>query len=60
MNAKDFADCIRLMRRAPLQSMDEAEAVAALLQRFSAHAEEFLKPCDEDEPDITESPGGTA
>lgn len=56
MNAKDFADCIRLMRRAPLANMEEAEAAAALMKKFSAHADEFLKPEDEEQL----SPGGTA
>lgn len=39
MNEKDFADLIRLARRAPLSNMDEAEAAAALLQRFAAYAD---------------------
>lgn len=42
MNGKDFADIIRLVRRAPLQNMDEAEVVAQLLQRFAAHADAVL------------------
>lgn len=37
MNAEDFANIIRLARRAPLHNMDEAEAAAALLQRFAAY-----------------------
>lgn len=43
MNDKDFADIIRLARRAPLQNMDEAEAAAALLQRFAAFAREYIE-----------------
>lgn len=41
MEAKDFADIIRLVRRAPLQNMDEAEAINGLLQRFAEHAEKM-------------------
>lgn len=36
MNEEDFANIIRLVRRTPLANMDEAEAVARLLQKFSA------------------------
>lgn len=43
MNEKDFADMIRIARRAPLQNMDEAEAVGRLLQRFAQHAAYFLE-----------------
>jgi len=41
MSEQDIANIIRLVRRAPLQNMDEAEFVAALLQRFARH---FLPP----------------
>lgn len=37
MNEKDIADIIRLVRRAPLQNLAEAEAVAVLLSRFAQH-----------------------
>lgn len=37
MSEQDVANIIRLVRRAPLQNMDEAEHVAALLQRFARH-----------------------
>lgn len=47
MNKKDFADIIRLARRAPLQNMAEAEAAAVLLQKFAAHITEQLKEDDE-------------
>ena len=43
MNDKDFADMIRLARRAPLKDMAEAETAAALLQRFAAFANEYLE-----------------
>lgn len=43
MNEKDFADIIRLIRRAPLMNMDEAEAVANLLQRFAEHSKDWLE-----------------
>jgi hypothetical protein len=43
MNDKDFADIIRLVRRASLHNMDEAEHVAGLLQRFASHANEFIE-----------------
>lgn len=43
MNEKDFADMIRLARRAPLQNMDEAEAAANLLQRFASFANAYLE-----------------
>ena len=43
MNDKDFADVIRLVRRAPLMNMDEAEAVANLLQRFAQHSKDWLE-----------------
>ena len=43
MNEKDFADMIRLARRAPLMNMDEAEAVATLLQRFAQHSKDWLE-----------------
>lgn len=42
MNEKDFADIIRLVRRAPLQNMDEAEVVAALLNRFARLGKQIL------------------
>lgn len=41
---EDFANMIRLARRAPLANMDEAEAAAALLQRFAAFAMECQTP----------------
>ncbi|MEX2125466.1 MAG: hypothetical protein WD795_16350 [Woeseia sp.] len=37
MNEQDIANIIRLVRRAPLHNMDEAEQAAALLQRFAQH-----------------------
>lgn len=43
MNDKDFADIIRLVRRASLHNMDEAERVAGLLQRFAAHANDVVE-----------------
>lgn len=43
MTEADFANLIRLARRAPLQNMDEAEAAAALLQRFAAFANAELE-----------------
>lgn len=43
MTEKDFADLIRIARRAPLQNMGEAEAVAALLQRFAAYSNAELE-----------------
>ena len=43
MTNEDFANILRLARRAPLANMDEAEAVADLLQRFSAFALEHTK-----------------
>jgi hypothetical protein len=43
MNDKDFADIIRLARRAPLKDMAEAEAAAGLLQRFAIFANECLE-----------------
>lgn len=43
MNEKDFADMIRLARRAPLQNMDEAEAVAELLQRYAFFVKEYIE-----------------
>lgn len=46
MNKKDFADIIRLVRRAPLNNMNEAEYVAKLLQRFSKHASEQIEYTD--------------
>lgn len=46
MNEKDFADIIRLARRAPLQNMDEAEAVAVLLQKYSAFVTQELEKRD--------------
>jgi hypothetical protein len=52
MDKKDFADVIRLVRRAPLQNMDEAEAVAKLLQRFAAHVNEQLDKDNETEPEL--------
>ena len=42
MEAKDFSALIALARRAPLVNMDEAEAAAALLQRFAAYAQAEL------------------
>ena len=42
MNAQDFADMIRLARRAPLANMDEAEHVNGLLQRVAEHADKML------------------
>lgn len=44
MSEQDFADMIRLARRAPLTNMDEAEAVAGLLQRFAAFVDSQLRP----------------
>lgn len=43
MNEKDFADIIRLVRRAPLMNMDEAEAVAVLLNKFALHSKDWLE-----------------
>lgn len=43
MNEKDFADMIRLARRAPLQNMDEAELVAGLLQRYAVFVNEYIE-----------------
>lgn len=43
MSEQDFANLIRLARRAPLHNMDEAEAAAALLQRFAAFANAELE-----------------
>lgn len=49
MSAKDFADIIRLIRRSPLQNMDEAEYVAELLKRFSAHAQSVIDAANKPE-----------
>ena len=60
MNQQDFADIIRLARRAPLTNMDEAEAVNALLQRFAEFAEGHLTAANNVERlEIPENPGGT-
>lgn len=37
MTEQEVANLIALARRAPLQNMNDAEAVAALLQKFTAH-----------------------
>lgn len=44
MKQADFANIIRLARRAPLTNMDEAEQAAALLQRFAQFANDYLNP----------------
>lgn len=46
MTQEDFANMIRLARRAPLANMDEAEAVAALLQKFATHATSYNTPAE--------------
>lgn len=43
MTEKDFADMIRIARRAPLDNMTEAEYVSDLLKRFAIHAKEWLE-----------------
>lgn len=43
MEAKDFADMITLVRRAPLKDMNEAEAVSELLKKFAAHADAIIE-----------------
>jgi hypothetical protein len=52
MNDKDFADMIRLARRAPLQNMDEAEAAANLIQRFASFANEYLEQQKQNKMDL--------
>lgn len=54
MNEKDFADMIRIARRAPLQNMDEAEDVAALLQRFAAYSSAELEKLQPKQPTAIE------
>lgn len=46
MTQEDFANMIRLARRAPLANMDEAEAAATLLQKFAAHATSYNTPVE--------------
>lgn len=58
LNDKDFADIIRLARRAPLQNMDEAEAAAKLLQRFAAFADAVLDDKVVDFPRDSQPPEG--
>lgn len=43
MSEEDFANIILLVRRAPLANMDEAEAVAQLLQRYSSFVNEHIE-----------------
>lgn len=44
MNKQEmFANMIRLVRRAPLANMDEAEQVAKILQEFAAYADEEIQ-----------------
>lgn len=46
MTNEDFANIIRLARRAPLANMDEAEAAAMLLQKFAAFVMEYKPPVE--------------
>jgi len=39
MNSQDWQNVIGIMRRAPLQNMDEAAGVAALIEKVKQHAE---------------------
>lgn len=43
MDDKDFGDMIGIARRAPLANMDEAEAVARLLQKFAKFAKDYIE-----------------
>ena len=52
MNKKRmFANMIALARRAPLANMDEAEAVAKVLQEFAQYAKQELDK-DEDQQEL--------
>jgi len=57
MDAEDYANIIRLVRRAPLANMDEAEVVNRLLQRFAEHADmmtiDIGENPDSDSPELS-------
>jgi hypothetical protein len=44
MTDQELADLIRIIRRAPLHNMDEAEAVGRLLQKLIQH----LRPAQDE------------
>lgn len=50
MKTEDFANVIRLARRAPLANMDEAEAAALLLQKFAAFANNYKGSNEPEQP----------
>ena len=58
--AKDAQSLIIIARRAPLQHMDEAEAVANLLARFAAWANAQLHAGDVGLPTDPETPTAAA